>query len=167
MNRQRLEYEIQRDSMLAVLDELDLKMGGLSEDLTNSTTIRRRAVYTFIDRQDLPNLLRVFDFPNPDQHNAQRSNTTVPQQALFLMNSPAVLQRVQRFVASTTFQSINKPDRIEYLYQRLLQRLPSKAELEISHQFVKHTEASNQDSRQVWQQLVQLLLMTNEFNYRD
>ena len=167
MNRQRLEYEIQRDSMLAVLDELDLKMGGLSEDLTNSTTIRRRAVYTFIDRQDLPNLLRVFDFPNPDQHNAQRSNTTVPQQALFLMNSPAVLQRVQRFVASTTFQSINKPDRIEYLYQRLLQRLPSKAEVEISHQFVKHTEASNQDSRQVWQQLVQLLLMTNEFNYRD
>ena len=167
MNRQRLEYEIQRDAMLAVLDELDLKMGGLSEDLTNSTTIRRRAVYTFIDRQDLPNLLRVFDFPNPDQHNAERSNTTVPQQALFLMNSPAVLQRVQRFVASTAFQSIAKTDRIEYLYQRFFQRLPSEAELEVSRQFVEHAEASSQDSRQVWQQLVQLLLMTNEFNYRD
>jgi cytochrome c553 len=166
MNRQRLEYEIQRDSLLAVLGELDLKMGGLSEDLTNSTSIRRRAVYTFIDRQDLPNLLRVFDFPNPDQHNAQRSNTTVPQQALFLMNSPAVLQRVQRFVASTAFQSVVETDRIEYLYQRFFQRLPSEAELQVSRQFVEHAGAS-QDSRQVWQQLVQLLLMTNEFNYRD
>jgi hypothetical protein len=167
MNRQRLEYEIQRDSMLAVLGELDLKMGGLSEDLTNSTTIRRRAVYTFIDRQDLPNLLRVFDFPNPDQHNAQRSNTTVPQQALFLMNSPAVLQRVQRFVASGTFQSIAKTDRIEYLYQQFLQRLPSPAEFEVSRQFVEQAAVSSEDSRQVWQQLAQLLLMTNEFNYRD
>lgn len=167
MNRQRLEYEIQRDSMLAVLGELDLKMGGLSEDLTNSTTIRRRAVYTFIDRQDLPNLLRVFDFPNPDQHNAQRSNTIVPQQALFLMNSPAVLQRVQRFVASGVFQSIPKTERIEYLYQQFLQRLPSAAEFEVSRQFVEQAEASSEDSRQVWQQLAHLLLMTNEFNYRD
>jgi hypothetical protein len=83
------------------------------------------------------------------------------------MNSPAVLQRVQRFVASTAFQSIAKTDRIEYLYQRFFQRLPSEAELEVSRQFVEHAEASSQDSRQVWQQLVQLLLMTNEFNYRD
>jgi hypothetical protein len=83
------------------------------------------------------------------------------------MNSPAVLQRVQRFVASGTFQSIAKTDRIEYLYQQFLQRLPSPAEFEVSRQFVEQAAVSSEDSRQVWQQLAQLLLMTNEFNYRD
>jgi len=37
----------------------------------------------------------------------------------------------------------------------------------VSCQFVEQAEASSEDSRQVWQQLAQLLLMTNEFNYRD
>jgi hypothetical protein len=167
MNGKRLEYEVQRDALLSVLDVLDLKMGGLSQDLTNSASIRRRAVYSFIDRQDLPNLLRVFDFPNPDQHNAQRSNTMVPQQALFLMNSPVVLQRVERFVASADFQSVSPENRIEFLYQKFFQRSPAPDELRIGTTFVASAETSGTIARKNWQQYVQLLLMTNEFNYRD
>ena len=167
MNGKRLEYETQRDALLSVLGVLDLKMGGLSQDLTNSASIRRRAVYSFIDRQDLPNLLRVFDFPNPDQHSAQRSHTMVPQQALFLMNSPVVLQRVERFVAGVDFQSVSPENRIEFLYQKFFQRSPTPDELRIGTTFVSSAETSGTMARKYWQQYVQLLLMTNEFNYRD
>ncbi|MFP6621201.1 MAG: PSD1 and planctomycete cytochrome C domain-containing protein, partial [Pirellulaceae bacterium] len=82
MNRRRLDYEAMRDSLLQAVDTLDLTMGGPSESLTESTSLHRRALYTFVDRQDLPGLLRIFDFPNPDQHSARRPSTTVPQQAL-------------------------------------------------------------------------------------
>ena len=53
----------------------------------------RRTVYGFIDRQNLPGLFRTFDFASPDAHSPQRFTTTVPQQALFLMNSPFVVEQ--------------------------------------------------------------------------
>ena len=54
MNRRRLDYEAMRDAILQSLNQLDLTIGGPSVALTESTSIRRRALYTFIDRQDLP-----------------------------------------------------------------------------------------------------------------
>ncbi len=54
MNRQRLEFEAMRDAMLAVSGQLDLTMGGRPEELTKEPFSLRRAVYGYIDRQDLP-----------------------------------------------------------------------------------------------------------------
>jgi hypothetical protein len=52
-------------------------------------------VYGFIDRQNLPGVFRTFDFASPDTTSPQRYVTTVPQQALFMMNSPFVLEQTQ------------------------------------------------------------------------
>ena len=167
-NRQRLEYEAFRDSVMYVTNELDFRMGGLSEDLTNSPTNHRRAIYSFIDRQDLAGLLRVFDFPNPDSHSAQRPVTTVPQQALFIMNSPVILERAKRFVLSSEFQTTAESERLSYLYQRFFQRSPSSTEEKVAQQFfagwIESSEASKMDA---WQQYAHLLLMTNEFMFVD
>ena len=167
-NSRRLEYEALRDALIQALGELDLTIGGPSEDLTNSSTIRRRALYTFVDRQDLPGLLRVFDFPNPDAHNARRPSTTVPQQALFLMNSSVVINRVRNWVASIQVQQLNAEQRIQYFYQRFFQRAPNETELQIGMDFVSHPEsASKENSLDVWGQYAQLLLLTNEFSFID
>ena len=56
-------------------------------------------MYGFIDRQNLPGLFRTFDFASPDTSTPQRYTTTVPQQALFLMNSPFVVEQARHFVA--------------------------------------------------------------------
>jgi len=167
-NSRRLEYEALRDALIQALGELDLTMGGPSEDLTNSSTIRRRALYTFVDRQDLPGLLRVFDFPNPDAHNARRPSTTVPQQALFLMNSPVVIDRVRNWVASEQVQNLDAEQRINYFYQRFFQRAPNTTEVQIGMDFISSPEpVSKENNLNVWGQYAQLLLLTNEFSFID
>jgi len=67
-------------------------------DITKAPFTGRRTVYGFIDRQNLPGLFRTFDFASPDTSTGQRHTTTVPQQALFLLNSPFVLQQARALV---------------------------------------------------------------------
>ena len=68
MNRLRLEYEALRDSLLFAAGDLDPRMGGKGDDMTNPRPpfSHRRTVYGFIDRQNLPGVLRTFDFASPD-----------------------------------------------------------------------------------------------------
>ena len=99
MNRRRLDLESMRDSMLAASGELDVNMGGNSVDLVKYPYSRRRTVYGFIERKNLASLFRTFDFANPDSSNARRFATTVPQQALYLMNGPFVIERAKRLAS--------------------------------------------------------------------
>ena len=50
-------------------------------------------MYGLIDRTNLPGTFRVFDMASPDTHSPRRFQTTVPQQALFLLNSPFVQEQ--------------------------------------------------------------------------
>ena len=88
MNRRRLDFEQMRDALLSVGGALDDRLYG--QPIEGIEKSRRRTLYTFLDRQSLPTLWRSFDFPDPNQHAPQRSNTTVPQQSLFLLNNPFV-----------------------------------------------------------------------------
>src|ERR1700736_6290380 len=87
MNRQRLDIESLRDSVLAVSGRLENKLGGVPFGLTASPAVPRRTVYGYIERGRIPGMLAAFDFASPDQHVPVRYTTTVPQQALFLLNS--------------------------------------------------------------------------------
>ena len=100
MNPRRLTFEESRDTLLAVSGELDRTIGGRAADLFPAgSDNRRRTLYGLVDRQFLPGVLRAFDFANPDLHIPQRSETTVPQQALFAMNHPFVADRARGLVA--------------------------------------------------------------------
>ncbi len=102
MNRRRLEFEPLRDSLLAAAGRLDERMGGLPVDVTKAPYPTRRSVYGFIDRQNLPGLFRAFDLASPDTATPKRHETTVPQQALFLMNAPFVIEQARAFAARST-----------------------------------------------------------------
>src|SRR5207253_1623020 len=117
-NRQRLEFEALRDSMLATAGLLDLSMGGPGIDIVKEPFALRRTVYGYVERQNLPGVFRTFDFASPDMHAPQRFSTTVPQQALFLMNNG--------FIAHVAKALANRPEvvraaapaeRIAILYQ--------------------------------------------------
>src|SRR2546425_349219 len=73
MNRQRLDFEAMRDSLLAVSGELDAKLNGKPVELFKTPFSVRRTIYGFVDRQFLPGVFRMFDFANPDLHIPQRS----------------------------------------------------------------------------------------------
>ena len=86
-NRRRLDVESWRDALLSVSGQLDLSMGGRTVSLSDAKN-RRRTVYAKISRHELDGLLRLFDFPDANVSAAKRTETTVPQQQLFVLNSP-------------------------------------------------------------------------------
>jgi cytochrome c553 len=169
-NRRRLELEAMRDAMVAVSGRLDTTMGGRPVQLTTSPYSLRRAVYGFIDRQDLPSMFRVFDFSNPDQSSPKRPQTTVPQQALFLMNSPFAIEQAKSIMSLPEVAgATGEEQRINALYKTVLARLPLPDELAIGQQFVASTGKRSTEQSQLnkWEQYAQLLLMTNEFVFVD
>jgi hypothetical protein len=170
MNRQRLEFEPLRDSLLAVSGQLDLRMGGRPEDMIKPPYFCRRAIYGFIDRQDLPNLLRAFDVASPDQSSARRPQTTVPQQALFLMNSPLVAQVAKALIARPDVAAFAEAsERVDGLYRLVFGRPPTGQEVEVGQRFVEEASADPRADAALsaWEQYAQLLLLSNEFMFID
>ncbi|MGI8965814.1 MAG: DUF1553 domain-containing protein, partial [Limisphaerales bacterium] len=154
MNRQRLDFEELRDSILSISGQLDLSIGGRPVNIVDEPFSQRRAVYGYIDRQNLPGLFRTFDFASPDTTSPQRFSTTVPQQALFLMNSPFVMAQVQSLTTNKMFQNISTtPARVQYLYQKIYQRAPAPDELQAAEKFLKTqtTLASPNKTAPIWQ----------------
>jgi mono/diheme cytochrome c family protein len=169
VNRRRLEWESLRDALLAASGQLDPGMGGRPVELTKQPYPRRRTVYGYLDRQDLPNLFRVFDIASPDQSSPRRPRTTIPQQSLFLMNSPFAIEQGQTLAARPeVVAAADTEAKIVALYRAALARSPDSQELEIARNFITQAEADSQGARlSPWEQLAQLLLMTNEFAYVD
>ena len=96
-NRKRLELEPMRDAILAASGHLDPTVYGPSVDVTVAPYPAKRTVYAQIERQNLDTFFRTFDFAGPDSSSPKRFVTTVPQQALFLMNHPFVQEESKRF----------------------------------------------------------------------
>jgi hypothetical protein len=174
-NRQRLDLEALRDSLLAAAGRLDLALGGPAVDLLKEPFIPRRTVYGFIDRQNLPGMYRTFDFASPDTHAPQRFTTTVPQQALFLMNSPFAIQQAKALAARPEVADVSPAElRIDALYRLLYGRPPTAEEIELGVRFV--TEANRERERPEpapltkltpWEQYAQVLLLANAFAFVD
>ena len=133
-NRRRLEFESLRDSMLSVSGRLDPTMGGGPFDLEARPSPRRRSVYAYISREEPSGTMRSFDFSNPEQHTPQRDLTTVPQQALFLMNSRFVGEQA-RYVAER-LGSGGDARRAAELYRLVLARDPTERERQLAVDFV-------------------------------
>jgi hypothetical protein len=136
-NIRRLEFESLRDSLLAIGGALDMTMYGKPVDLTKEPYSTRRTVYGFIDRSDVADVMVNFDFANPDMPSGRRHETTVPQQALFLMNSPLVVEQAKKLVTLADFNKCDSDEsKIDFLYQRVYQRPPTSDEVKLGIEFV-------------------------------
>jgi hypothetical protein len=152
MNRQRLDFEAMRDTVLAVAGKLDLTAGGHPVDITTEPFATRRTVYAYIERQNLPNLFRAFDFASPDATSPQRFFTTVPQQALFLMNSPFVVQQAKSLVTCSEFaNATTRDERTRALYLRAFQREPTREEFNLAAEFFRTKTGLESRTPPSWQ----------------
>lgn len=176
MNRRRLDLEQMRDSVLWVAGTLDTKMGGPSVEIATRAYKPRRTVYGFIDRQNLPGLFRTFDLASPDSSSPQRFTTTVPQQALFMMNSPFVEDQVKALSRRKEFEACQSDDdRIRTAYTLVFGRSPSTVEIAAGQEYLKApagrvvTAALQTKAPEfsTWERYLQTLLMTNEFCFVD
>src|SRR5215472_8091399 len=133
-----------RDTLLAVSGTIDLSVGGLPVDIEAEPFSTRRTLYALIERQNLPGLFRTFDFANPDTSNQRRFHTTVPQQALFLMNSPFVLERARALTQRPELKPAASTDaKIRVAYELLFQREPDRDEVEVGKKFFENASPSS------------------------
>jgi hypothetical protein len=171
-NRQRLDFEAMRDSVLAVAGTLERTQGGPPVAINESPFPPRRTVYGFIDRQNLDGVYRTFDFAVPDATSPKRFVTTVPQQALFLMNSPFVQEQARRLAAAVeqdddhASAAVEEETRVRRLYRRILGRSPESRELALGVSFLRR-QGRSPDSLSPLAQLAQVLMLTNEFMFAD
>jgi hypothetical protein len=137
VNRRRLDFEELRDSLLFAGGQLDLTQGGLPTSAIAWPYSKRRTIYAFIDRALVPNDFRIFDFASPDAHSPQRYLTTVPQQALLLMNSPFVIEQAKTLLQRPEIAAAKNPRlRITKLYRLLYGRAPSADEIALGLKYV-------------------------------
>ncbi|MFG0265573.1 MAG: PSD1 and planctomycete cytochrome C domain-containing protein [Rhodopirellula sp. JB055] len=152
--RRRREFESLRDSILVGANLLDCRYGGESVEITSPTITPRRTLYAMINRQNLPGLFRTFDFASPDMHSPKRYETTVPQQALFLLNHPQLASAALEAARDVRRTSSGEPEKqVTVLFRRLLQREPTASELKEAVDFVSTAALPpllEADPRELW-----------------
>jgi hypothetical protein len=144
MDQRRLDAEAVRDAMLAVSGTLDLYpidgspvarvsegRQGLIQLLTqmNSQPSPHRSIYLPIIRDQIPEILSVFDFPDASLVNGQRDNTNVPSQSLFLMNNPQAIALADAFAQRLAEVEGTPLDRLTHAYHLAFSRAPTPEEL--------------------------------------
>ena len=166
-NRQRLDFEALRDTLLAVAGKVDLAVGGLPVDLVSEPFPVRRTVYGLIERQNLPGLFRTFDFANPDVSNQGRFATTVPQQALFMLNSPFVIEQARALVQRDEVKRAANPEEKIRAMQRLVwQRPAEREEIRLAEKFVA-AQPEKDTKLSPLEKYAQVLLLSNELMFVD
>lgn len=180
-NLRRLEAEAIRDSLLVVGGMLNTERpkdgpfdGNVNTDLSKVNNAKRRgpamdplaqpirSVYLPVYRSRLPGMFTVFDFAEPDQVNGQRDVTTVPPQALFMLNNPLVIDVANRAAEQILLQNLaDDAARVRYAYAWTLSRYPTEAETARALTFLN----SGEDSKSSWAALTQALCSSAEFRY--
>lgn len=180
--RRRLTAEEVRDTYLCVANILDRVPGGahpfpptLSWSFTQHSPFsddydtNKRSVYVMQKRNRRTPFFALFDGPDPNTSTALRDNTTVPTQALWLMNNP-LIHRVAALVALRTQGSSGSDTDswLQSLYQTVLGRGPTANER--TTYFMLELGLDDGEStawKGAWVSYVRALLVSNEVLYVD
>jgi hypothetical protein len=180
-NQRRLDAEAIRDGILAVSGRLERTpptgsaAGPVGKQATKNRAgpkeINNRSVYLGIVRgAPLPELLAVFDVANPNIVVAQREVTTVPAQALYLINSPWVAEQAGHTADRLLGDAkLDDEGRVDRAYKLTLSRLPNESERRRALEYVRAVSGgkTGPPARAGWAGFVQALFASAEFRYVD
>ncbi|MFN3323623.1 MAG: PSD1 and planctomycete cytochrome C domain-containing protein [Bryobacteraceae bacterium] len=173
---QRLEAEIVRDSILAVSGGLNREMGGppifpkISEEVLatmkngiwkqgdqDGPDTWRRSVYVYRKRGLPFPMFQVFDLPDQNTSCGRRNVSTVPTQALTLLNNEFVLEHA-RLLAGRIREEARESlgAQIDTAYELVLARPPDQAERGLALTFLERNSLED---------FAHVLLNLNEFLY--
>lgn len=184
--RRRLEAEEIRDSIFAVADTLDCRMGGSQLGIENRKYVtstanvdpvvyggNRRSVYLPVIRSALYDVFQAFDFADPSVAIGKRDSTTVAPQALFMMNSQIASSQSRELAEQLQAAAADDAERVRLLSERVFARPPTEMEMARSREFlVRYAAAATAAGKssdvarsQGWQALCRAMLASNEFVY--
>ena len=181
-NFRRLQVEEIRDGLLSLDGSLDLTMGGslmsgegtdkeFSEDRKSMdpNQSRRRTIYLFLRRSNLPNLMTLFDFGDATTTNPKRFQTSVAPQALYMMNSGFVEERA-RSLAQKLLEDdrMDEVGRIGKAHRVVLGKRPRTEQIEIALNFLEAYPSAKpglEGRLQAWTSFCRTLIASNDFIY--
>ncbi|MCA9064278.1 MAG: DUF1553 domain-containing protein [Planctomycetaceae bacterium] len=176
--RRRLDAEVLRDAILQISGELDLTFDG-GRTIQHVTQYdneydhqkyasRHRSVYVPFLRNSMLDFFEVFDVANPNLVTGRRNVSTLPGQALFLMNSPFLMEQAEhaarRLMESASGDGTVTDQQIETVWLNVLGRQPTGQEVTRIQVFLNSSDpiATND-----WTAVYQALFGSVDFRYLD
>jgi hypothetical protein len=177
----RLDAEAMRDAVLAASGELDHRMGGpyVASRRNGEGEIvvdeksegkRRRSIYLQQRRTQVVSLLDTFDAPSLVGGCARRTPTTVPTQALSMLNSEFMTARAKALARRLRSEAGNDPDaRLDRAFLLALARRPTDQERRVVRDFLESQPdrypGQPDAAERSWADFCQMLLSSNAFLY--
>ncbi|MGE3818564.1 MAG: PSD1 and planctomycete cytochrome C domain-containing protein [Isosphaeraceae bacterium] len=178
-NRRRLDVEVIRDTILVTSGRLQRGPG--AESPVASLPDRavdndskggvptdgnpRRSVYLPIIRNDLPAMFEAFDFADPEVATGQRSATTVPAQALFLLNSKFAIEQARQTAERLLARPGDDETRLDDLYRHTLARPPTPTEALAAREFLQASRSGGDSDLDAWSSVCQAVFGCTEFRF--
>ena len=136
-NRKRLEAEAIGDAMLFAGEQISF---------SHLTLEKKRFSFQKLNRNKLSELFEVFDYPNPGLVSGNRNSSSVPTQALFMMNNDFVMKQAQQ--VSEIIEKTEADDlrgKITLAFLKCLGRPPDEKEMKAALAFLeKNIEKKSQ-----------------------
>ncbi|MDP8245091.1 MAG: PSD1 and planctomycete cytochrome C domain-containing protein [Candidatus Hinthialibacter antarcticus] len=177
----RLEAESIRDAMLAVSGRLEPELFGpsVAPHLTPYMDGRgrpgesgpldgdgRRSIYINVRRNFMTPLFVAFDYPPPISAIGKRGSSTVPAQALTLLNNEFVYQQAETWAQRILADGPRDPrKRIQQMYLDAFSRLPEPNETQALMEFIEQQSKryDDKDDIQLWRDVCHALFNVMEF----
>jgi len=178
MNHRRLDADAIRDSLQFISGELilsppklaprertkDPRIKNVSPDEILQPTEKYRSVYRAIMHEIVPDDLSIFDFPEPELLTGKRGITTVPTQALYMMNSPFVVGQSQKTAQRIMKLANDDVARVTAAHQLMFARKATDDEVADGTAFVR-SYPDNKEPLSAWTAYCQTLFASAEFRY--
>ena len=155
-NRRRLEVEAIRDAMLVASGRISFFHEGMD---------KTRSMFEKLDRNKIPEMFDVFDYPNPGLVSGNRNASTVPTQALFMMNNGFVLKEAK--VAADKIlevKGLEDEQRLVLAYLTCLGRNPSESEKTLALAYLKGN-SNGTGAQEAWSGIIHGLFGCIDFRY--
>ena len=176
-NRRRLDAEALRDSLMQISGMLDLSVASGRTIAKISTydneyrhaayPLRVRSVYVPSFRNTMLDLFEIFDGANPNLVTGKRTRSTRPAQALYMLNSPFVMEQAKlsadNFLKSPDYSPDTPENSIRRAWRKCLSRDPSREELQATLNVI----GEDPRSAEAWTEVFHALFASVDFRFLD
>ncbi|WP_164103747.1 PSD1 and planctomycete cytochrome C domain-containing protein [Candidatus Laterigemmans baculatus] len=184
-NRQRLDAESIRDTLLSITGSLDRTLQSephpfppqrkwsftQHHPFKEAYPSQRRSVYLMTRRLTADSYFQTFDGPNRNACTSDRDQSVTALQALYFVNDEFVHDRADQFAQQLLEPSWSDEQRLRHAFHTILCRAPTPDESALMGEHlaaVRQRLAEDADRQQAaWTSLTRSLLRLNEFLYLD
>lgn len=180
-NRQRLDAESIRDTLLLISGALDPAPQTKPYPIPPSREweytqhhpfkddypTNKRSVYQITKRLTAQSYMQTFDGADPNVCTSTRDSSVTALQALYFVNDGFLHEQARRFAQRLAGQKASDEERLARAFQITLARAPTADETDLLLQHLKAVRQQTKNDVAAWSSVTRSLFRLNEFLYID